>query len=192
MVSISFSNSNYKTITVSGKIAVGTTTLAKNLAHALKWKYINIGDLQRKFDRLHHIHENKQGAMSRSDAHERSMENMTLNMLTNDNNLIYESWLSGFVARDIPHVFKVLLYCSHEDIRIDRVVNRENITIEQAKEWIRQREEENILKWKKLYGNYDFWDPKYYDLVIDTYSSGPLQTVGKVLDAIGFKGRFHK
>ena len=175
----------YRIITVSGKIAVGTSTLAKNLSQLLHWKRINVGGLQREFDRKHHIHENKQGANSRSDEHERSMEEMTKKMLREKSDLIYEAWLSGFVARDIPGVLKVLLVCSHEDIRIDRVVNREKISIDEAISWIRQRESENITKWKKLYGNYDFWDPKYYNTVIDTYACGPMETVGKVLDQLG-------
>lgn len=177
----------YRNITISGKIAVGTTTLAKNLEHLLGWKYINVGALQRKFDRNHSIHENKQGALSRPDIHERSMEDMTLRILREESSLIYEAWLSGYITRNMPDVFRVLLTCSHEDIRIDRVVNRENITVEEAKHWIKQRETENITKWRKLYGTDDFWNPKFFHLVIDTYSFGPMQTLGKVLDMLGFK-----
>ena len=140
----------FKNITISGKIAVGTTTLAKNLEGVLGWKRINVGAIQREFDRVHHIHENKQGASSRSDEHEQAMEKMTQDMLQRESHLIYEAWLSGFVARDIPSVLRVLLVCSHEDIRVDRVVNRENITIEEAKDWMFQRENENITKCKKL------------------------------------------
>ena len=40
--------------------------------------------------------------------------------------------------------------------------------------------------------DYDFWHPKYYDLVIDTYSSGQMETVGKVLDKLAYKGNLHK
>lgn len=174
----------FRCITVSGKIAVGTTTLAKNLSKTLSWKHINVGGIQREFDRKHKINENKQGALARTDAHEQSMEKMTMDILKKNKNIVYEAWLSGFISREIPDILRVLLVCSHEDIRIDRVVNRENITVEEAKIWMKQREEENINKWKKLYGNYDFWDPKYYNLVIDTYSSGPMQTVGKVLDSL--------
>ena len=61
------------------------------------------------------------------------MEQMTKDMLQKESHLIYEAWLSGFVARDITSVLRVLLICSHEDIRVDRVVNRENVTIEEAK-----------------------------------------------------------
>ncbi len=182
----------FRNITVSGKIAVGTTTLAKNLYRLLKWKYINAGVIQRKYDRRHNINENKQGASKRPDSHEREIDAMTKNMLITDKNLIYEAWLSGFMAQGIEEIFKILLICSDDAVRIDRVVNRENITVEQAKEWMRQREEQNVSKWHRLYGNYNFWDPKYYDLVIDTFSLGPMETAGKVLDTIGFNKHLKK
>ena len=182
----------YRIVTISGKVAVGTTTLAKNLSHVLNWKHINVGGIQREFDRTHNIHENRQGASSRSDEHEKGVEEMTKKMLTTKSHLVYEAWLSGFMARNIPDVLKVLLICPHEDIRIDRVVNRENITVDEAKHCIKQREEENVVKWKKLYGDYDFWDPKYYDEVVDTYKSGPMETLGIVLDRLGYRGKLHK
>lgn len=177
----------YRLITISGKVAVGTTTLAKNLVHVLGWKHINFGALQREFDRKHGINENKQGAVARSDEHERGMEKMGEEMLKKGQNIIYEAWLSGFLARNYKDVLRVLLVCSHTDIKVDRIVNRDNVSIEEAKQWIKQREEENEKKWRKLYGNYDFWDPKYFHLVIDTYKSGPMETLGKVFDKLGFR-----
>lgn len=179
-------------ITISGKFAVGTTILSKHLQEILGWKYINAGAIQRKYDREHGIHENKQGALSRPDSHEREIDEMTKKTLLTEKNIIYEAWLAGFIAKDIKGVLKVLLICSNDSVRIDRVVNRENITVDEAKHWIKQREEENFIKWKKLYGNYNFWHKKYYNLVIDTYSSGQLETVGKVLDKLRYKGRFYK
>ncbi|MCL4364199.1 cytidylate kinase family protein [Patescibacteria group bacterium] len=180
-------SSKFRLITVSGKIAVGTTTLSKNLVHVLNWKHINFGALQREFDRKNGINENKQGASSRTDAHERQMEAMGQKMLEQDKNIVYEAWLSGFLARQQHDVLRVLLYCSHDDIRVDRVSNRESISIIEAKNWLRQRENENIRKWQKLYGKYDFWDPKYFNLIIDTYKTGPMETLGKVLDKLGFR-----
>lgn len=184
--------SKYRIVTVSGKIASGTTTLATNLSHILKWEHVNVGWLQRKFDRENNIDEHKQGAQSRSDEHERLMDESTKKVLATESKIVYEAWLSGFVAQSISGVLKVLVICSHEDLRIDRIVNRENISVEEAKHLIKQREEENITKWKKLYGDYDFWDPKYYDIVIDTYSCGPMETMGKVLDELGYHGKLHK
>lgn len=178
----------YHKITISGKFAVGTTTLAKHLQEILGWKYINAGAIQRQYDREHNIHENKQGAAARPDNHEREIDAMTKRMLETEDNLIYEAWLSGFIAKGMKGILKVLLICSNDAVRIDRVVNRENVSVEEAKQWIKQRDSENETKWHKLYGNFDFWHPKYYDLVIDTFSSGQMESVGKVLDKLGFKG----
>jgi len=184
--------SSYRIITISGKVASGTSTLAQNLVHALGWKYVNVGNIQRKYDRDHQIAENKQGAASRPDEHEKKIDEMTKKMLQSEKNIIYEAWLSGFMAQKIPGVLKCLVFCSHDEIRVDRVVNRENISIFDAKQWIKQREEENLKKWQELYGPYDFWDPKYYNLVIDTYSSGPMETLGKILDKLSYKGKLPK
>ncbi|MBI1863020.1 cytidylate kinase family protein [Candidatus Microgenomates bacterium] len=177
----------YHNITISGKIAVGTTTLAKNLQKELGWKYYNTGAMQREFDRAQGRNENAIGAESRTDDHEREMEAMTKKVLTHDKNIIYEAWLSGFVAQGIPDVLKVLVICSEYAVRVDRVVNREKITVDEAKAWMKQREEENIPTWQRLYGDHDFWDPKYYDIVIDTYRTGPMESVGAVLDKLGYK-----
>ena len=174
----------FRNITVSGKIATGTSTLAMNLKRELGWEYVNTGQLQRQWDREHGINENARGAMLRSDTHEREMEEMAKLTLTHKSHVIFEAWLAGFIAREITNVFKVLVICSDNAVRIDRVLNRENITVREAKKFIRTREKENINKWKKLYGDYNFWDPKYYDLVIDTYVCGPMETLGKVMDAI--------
>lgn len=185
-------NLKYKNIAIAGKFAVGTTTLAKNLQEILDWNYVNAGAIQREYDRAHSIHENKQGALARPDRHELEIEEMAKKLLLTKKKLIYEGWLAGFIAKDIDGILRVLLVCTNEAILIDRVVNRENISTQEAKSWIKQREEENIVKWKKIYGNHDFWDKKYFDLVIDTYSSGPLQTAGKVLDKIGYRGKLGK
>lgn len=176
----------YKNITISGKITTGTSTLANNIQQTLEWKRINVGDIQREFDRKRGYSEHFSGSDTRTDQWERDLEKMTQEKLTTENHLVFESWLSGFVARDIPGVLKVLLVCK-DDLRIDRLVNRDKMTVTEAKKQIESRENGNIKKWQKLYGNYNFWDPKYYDLVIDTYSSGPMETLGKVLDKLGYK-----
>lgn len=177
----------YRNITISGKIATGTTTLARSLQQILGWKYINAGEMQRQYDREHGVSENEHGAILRPDDHEKEMEEYAKKMLTDESNLIYEAWLSGFVAREIADTLKVLVICSDEAIRIDRVVNRDKYSVEQAKLFIKTREEENITKWTKIYGQYDFWNPKFYNLAIDTFSSGPMETLGKVLDKLGYK-----
>ena len=176
----------FRNIAISGLPATGTSTLAQNLAKELKWTRINVGDIQREFDRKRGASEYFSGSDTRSDEWERGLEDMTKKKLTEEGRLIYEAWLAGFIARDIKDVLKVLLVC-RDELRIDRLVNRDNMTVEEAKKQIESREKGNITKWKALYGDYDFWNPDYFDLVIDTYSSGPHETVGKVLDKLGYK-----
>lgn len=96
-----------------------------------------------------------------------------------------ESWIAGWNMRGLPHVLKVLLQCD-DSLRIDRLVNRDGLSVEQAKQHIKERTEENMDKWKRMYNVADFWDPKYYDLVINTYSNGPTETLRLVLQALGY------
>ena len=96
-----------------------------------------------------------------------------------------ESWIAGWNARGLSHVLKVLLMCD-DALRIDRIVNRDSISVEEAKSHLRLREEANLTKWKHMYGTNDFWDPKHYDLIINTYSHGPGQTLEIVLQALGY------
>ncbi|MGB4966566.1 MAG: cytidylate kinase family protein [Microgenomates group bacterium] len=173
-------------ITVSGKAGVGTSTLSKHLAHSLKWKYINVGTIQREFDVSNGLLEYDHGSTAHTDEHERSIEQMTQDVLNKETNIVYEAWLSGFMARETPKTLRVLLICSNFGIRIDRVSNRDMLTMKEAKHFIQIRERQNITKWKKIYGEYDFWDPKYFHVIIDTAKCGPMETVGIVLDKLGY------
>jgi cytidylate kinase len=51
------------------------------------------------------------------------------------------------------------------------------------------REKRNLDKWRKLYANNDqtwvYWDKKYYDLVISTYTHNQEETLKIALEKIG-------
>ena len=175
----------YDTITISGGVAVGTTTLMDNLRPYLEplgWTLTSTGNMVREY-----MKENiMPSADLVSDEYDRAIERKARDILKNKKKWVIEAWLAGFIARDLQKTFRILLTCSHNSLRVDRVVNRDKITMADAKRFIKKREEDNFRKWKKLYGNYDFFDSQYYTFVIDTYSSGQLETMGKVLDAIGY------
>lgn len=179
-------NLKYDNITISGGIGVGTTTLFNNLKPYLShygWKFKSTGQLVRE-----HTKENIMPmATLVSDDFDRQIEKRVEETLKKNSHQVIEGWLSGFVARNLKKTLKILVICSNEALRIDRIVNRDGTTVEETKENIKKRERENFKKWRRIYGNYDFFDPKYYNLVIDTYSSGQLETAGKVLDKLGFK-----
>ena len=196
-MSIPFSLPRIKNITVSGRIGSGTTTLAKGLSQALGWTLLEGGTL---FEKIHKeiLHDKTELAVNtRPDKFDLDYEEKIKKMLQEKDHQIIQSHLAGFDAQGIDDVFKILVVCENSDgkdkqeIRIDRLVNRRGIPIEEAKEEIVMRERRNLDKWRRLYANNDqywvYWDKKYYDLVINTYSHNQEETLKLALEKIGYK-----
>ncbi|KKR02878.1 MAG: Response regulator with CheY-like protein receiver, AAA-type ATPase, and DNA-binding domain [Microgenomates group bacterium GW2011_GWC1_39_12] len=183
----------YSSIAISGRPGAGRSTLLKNLkplVEALGWETFSGGDWARKFaiengkhdskDITHHL------ATDYSDEIDHQIDVAMRKKLSDPNtHVAVESWIAGWNMRGLSHVLKVLLM-TEDSLRIDRVVNRDNLSVEEAKAHLRDREDANIGKWKRMYGVTDFWDSKYYDLVINTYSHGPKETLNLVLQALGY------
>lgn len=187
---------NIRIITVSGRIASGSTTLARHLAQKLGWKHIEGGDIFWERVRSKLDLEPKD-TNRRPDKEDEIFDSELKNILKTEKNIVLETKLAGFNAQEIPGIFKVLVICEdekgkdHIDIRIDRFINREAASIEKAKEELIQREKNDIEKWRRLYVNDDpnwvYWDPKYYDLLVNTYSLNTKDSLGLVLQKIGYK-----
>ncbi len=180
-----FASAKYRNITISGRAANGATTLSRILAEKLGWHLINPGEIYRDYAKKNNIPLEKTGLSQ--DQYHLDLDNFIKEKLKNENNIIIESWLSGFDAQGIEGVFKIFVICSDDSVRVDRLVNRDKMTIEEAIQHMKTREEENIIKWEKLYGTRDFWNPKLYDLVIDTFKNGPTETLNLVLNSIGYQ-----
>lgn len=197
----------YKNITISGVTGVGSTTLLGLLKEELNddWQAFNGGDFMRAYasekglfdanNKLHH------SSKVYGEEFDREVDMGMRNKLKTQKHWILESWLSGFMAQGVSGVLKVLLLCSDEAVRIDRIVNRDGATVDEAKKHVGGRYEENLEKWSKVYqaewqkwlvqtkqvsstDPIDFWRPDIYDVVIDTYSTNAEQTLHKVLDAL--------
>lgn len=174
----------YRNITISGGVAVGKNTLHGTLKPYLEprgWTFTSGGQLLRDFAKEYV----QPLANLVSDDFHHELDARTIRLLDGGKYVI-EAWLAGFMARDRDDTLRILLTCNNDALRIDRVANRDKVTIAQAKEYIREREEGNFREWKRLYGQYDFFDPHYYHLIVDTYSSGPQETVEKVLEKLGY------
>lgn len=186
---------NIRNITISGKIGAGATSLAKNLSKTLGWDFLEGGDI---FEKIHKELKLSQAMVnSRPDHFDLEYEKKVKNMLKNENHRIIQSHLAGFDAQSIDGVFKILVVCedSHgndkEEIRIDRLINRDEVSVEEAKEEVLEREKQHLEKWRRLYVNNDqnwvYWDKKYYDLVVNTYSRNQEETLNLALEKIGYK-----
>ncbi len=198
----------YKNITISGLPGSGSTTLLALLKDKFKfegWTGFSGGEFMRQYavekglyDNTHKIHHD---AEAYGDEFDRQVDLDIRRKLQSQNKWIIESWLSGFMAQGLKNILKILVYCSQDAVRVDRIVNRDMVSVEEAKTHINHRYQTNLAKWSRLYnqewqkwvvatGNassdepIDFWKPELYDLVIDTYSNNQQQTLNKVLDVI--------
>lgn len=183
---------NIQNITISGRIGAGATTLAKKLSQKLSWKVLEGGDL---FEKIHNeLNISQTDALQRPDNFDLEYEEKVKKMLREEKHNIIQSHLAGFDAQGIKGVFKILVVCEDREgndkpeIRIDRLVNRDLISINEAKEEVLERERQHLNKWRKLYANNNlfwvYWDKKYYDLVINTYSYNQDETLKIVLNAL--------
>lgn len=183
-------------ITISGRIGSGSTTLAKKLAQKLGWKHIEGGEIFWEAVRKKMGLDPKDTNL-RPDQEDELFDAELKRILKEDSHIVLETKLAGFNAQGISGVFKILMLCEDEkgedqlNIRIDRLLNREKISIEEAKKEVRQREENDIKKWRRIYAkrdpNWVYWDKKYYDLVINTYSHNQEESLQIALEAIGIK-----
>jgi CMP/dCMP kinase len=182
-----------RNITVSGRIGTGTTTLAKGLAEYLGWELLEGGELFAKVEKELHIDE--ADSHLRPDTYDLEYEEKIKAMLRTNTHTIIQSHLAGFDAQGIDGVFKIVTLCIDDqgqdktELRIDRIVNRKQISVEQAKYEVRMREERNLEKWRRLYAENDptwvYWDTKYFDLVVNTYRYNQQESVSEALKALG-------
>lgn len=183
----------YSSIAISGRPGAGRSTLLQNLRPILSplgWETFSGGEWARQFaiqvgkhnpdDPKHH----KATDYGDEIDHKIDLE-MRQKVSDPKVHIAVESWIAGWNMRGLPHVLKVLLQCD-DALRIDRVVNRDNLSVEEAKKHLQEREEANLKKWERMYGVSDFWDPKHYDLVINTYAHGPKETLALVLQKLGY------
>ncbi len=185
---------NIRIITVSGRIASGSTTLAHKLSNVLGWRHIEGGEVFWEALRSK-LGLSEKDTNLRPDNNDKDFDASLKRILISGKNLILETKLAGFNAQGIPNVFKIAVICENEEgvdqtqIRIDRLINREKISIQKAKEEVIEREKNDLEKWRRIYANGDpnwvYWDKKYYDLVINTYSHNQDETLKTALSAIG-------
>ncbi|GDX62211.1 cytidylate kinase [Candidatus Levyibacteriota bacterium] len=180
-------------ITVSGRIASGSTTLAKRLAQDIGWRHIEGGEIFWEAVRRKMGLSPKETNL-RPDEEDALFDSQLKTTLSLEKNIVLETKLAGFNAQGISEVFKILVICEDESgkdctgIRIDRLVNREGVSINDAKEEVLVREKNDLDKWRKMYANNDmnwaYYNPKYYDLIINTYSNNQEGALQIVLSAI--------
>ncbi len=187
--------SDIRIITVSGRIGAGSTTLAKGIAKILGWKRLEGGDIFWEAVRKR-LGLDPKDTNLRPDEEDLLFDKQLKKILHEDKDVVLETKLAAYNAQGISGIFKILVVCEDKDgvdqtaIRIDRLVNRERISVEEAKVEVMEREEHDLAKWRKIYADEDrawvYWDKKYYDLVVNTFSSNQEEALKIALEGIGY------
>lgn len=199
---------SYRNITISGLPGCGSTTLLRGIKEALEfdgWKGFSGGEFMREYAKEKGLFKEEAGMHHDSrhyeDDFDRQIDFGMREKLQSEEHWVLEAWLSGFLAQGVPGVLKVLMTCSDDAVRIDRIVNRDGVHVDEAKKNMQERYDANLAKWSRLYSDQwqewlvvpgkvaaeapiDFWRPDLYDVVIDTYSQNKEETLQIVLDAI--------
>lgn len=184
-----------KNITISGRIATGKSTLALHLSNALGWDILDGGKVFRNLAKEKGFHISQKHKVP--DEFDIAFDEEIKLILTKEKNHVLQSHLAGFVAQGIKDVYKILVVCDDENgedkqsIRIDRIMNRDLVSVKKAREEIKIREEGDLKKYRRLYVGNDqswvYWDKKYYDLIVNTYNLNQNEALNFVLKHIGYK-----
>lgn len=176
----------YQNIAVSGRIAVGSTSLVKALSQKLGWN-LREGNqifrdisMQMGFD----LEKNIQEAITdRSDQIDLHVDRETTSILEKQSNIVVCSKLAGFLSRDIIHAFKILV-TAPPDVRIQRYSRDRGHAMAEAERLIKLREEEDNIKFSRLYGRHNFFDHKYFNLILNSSKLSIEEEAEKVLEVL--------
>jgi len=180
-----------RNITISGRIGSGASTLANKLADRLGWPILDGGKLFRKINEELGYSITQTGM--RPDHFDLEYEERIKKMLRDEKQHIIQSHLAGFDAQGMQGVFKFLLVCEEGEtdvpaVRIDRLVNRDGVSVEEAKFEVRERERQHLDKFRRLYAKDDpewvYWDKKYYDCVINTFTHNQSEVLRIALEEL--------
>ena len=167
----------YKSIVISGPIAAGSSTASKAVADKLGLEYRSAGDFFRNYMLKHNIPLYAKEKIP--DEVEKKVDE-ELTELANNKTIIIDGLYTGYFARDMDHVLKVLLTCD-ENVRIKRALERIHTHKETAED-VKKRDAAHDAKFRKLYADENFLDPKFFDLVIDTTKTKSEEVANKILE----------
>ncbi len=172
----------YNKITISGRICTGKSTLFEGLEARLTWPTIHSGQIFRDYVKKNKLQLEK--AEEQNELLTKKVDYQVRDMLKDPKgNLLVDAWMAGIMADNFPYVLKILLVCQ-DKIRYQRFAKREHIILNEAKAKVEERQKSWVDKMQKIYKRVDIFDPKNYNLVIDTSYITPQAILKKVLNVL--------
>ena len=164
-------------ITIGGLAGTGTTTLAEVLSEKLEIPYISAGFIFREMaaERGMSVLEFSEFAEGNDDI-DKEIDKRQAQKAKETDNLIVEGRLSAFFVDNAD--LKICLITPF-DVRSKRIAQREDKSVEIAKEEIITREKSEALRYMDIH-NIDISNMEIYDLIINTDSFDP-QSISEII-----------
>ena len=157
-------------ITIGGLAGTGTTTAAEVLSEKLDIPYISAGFIFREMAAEHgmSVLEFSEFAEGNDDI-DKEIDKRQAEKAKSSENLIIEGRLSAFFVENAD--LRICLMTPF-DVRSKRIAQREDKSVEVAKDEIITREKSEALRYKEIH-DIDISNMEIYDLIINTDSFDP-------------------
>lgn len=165
-------------IAISGKSGCGNTTVSKLLAETLELEMINFTFRSLSAETGLSLAEIIEKAKT-DDSFDIAVDTRQVEM-AQKKSCVLGSRLAIWMLKNAD--LKVFLLAS-DDVRAERIHNREGGDIEEIKAFTRMRDEQDSGRYKKLY-NIDNNDYNFADLIIDTAKYTPDEIVKLIIDEL--------
>ena len=166
-------------ITISGPPGSGKSTVAGAVAEAFELDHVSGGDVFRGLAAERGLSLAEFNELAESDeAIDRDLDRRLRETARDEDDVVVESRLSGWMAGEHADI-KVWLDAPLS-VRAARIADREETTVDRAREETRIREESERKRYAEYYG-IDFEDRSIYDLAVNT-ARWDAQAVTEVVD----------
>jgi cytidylate kinase len=164
-------------ITVSGYHGTGKTTYAARLANELGLRHVSAGMLFRKLAQEKGMSLEELGQIALKDPSiDRMIDERTMTE-AEKGDVVIDGQIAGWVLKEIADLRIHLI--TPEQIRIQRIAERDRLTIEEARRQTVTREKFQSERYKMHYG-FKVDDFSIYQLILDT-SLGPIESISRIL-----------
>lgn len=171
-------------VIISGQRNTGKSTLYWLLQKELNWPCFSVSHFLLDYMRTNGL----QGASFEKLAHHeevmrREIDERVTALLSIPDKVIIETRIFESIKETYKDTLKILL-TANDQTRIARNAFREQISIEKSAKRLIPKENKWLEKITQQFGFSDYFDPKYYDLVLDTSEMTKMEVLDTVVKMV--------